>query len=480
MNAFPTSTARLLVDSNGVPRSVALDRFPFTLGRGADCHLLLAHPHVSREHASIVQDAEGYMLRDSGSRHGTFVNGMQVASTRLRNGDRIALGPDCLESVSILFEETETESTTRSLLAQIAHTGPTLGDQSDLQTLTLFLKAAQSLNSYGAINDVLRTMLEYTLRITKAERGFIFLGDSADTLRLECWQDKEGRSTTASVPIGLPSGPVSGTHQERPNISYSVVRQAAASRLDFILSDVTPSDALGHESLILNAIRSVVAMPLRGQSSGRLLGLLYLDSHYAARDFTGTGKQILEALAQQAAMLLENLSMLEAEREAALLRKELTSPPPSSGRSFRRPSLRSPGSDWPPAPFLAPGWVATSTTSFRSPMALSHWSGMCAGRACRPLCWPPWSRGCSTLKSACNPSTSRHWPTPSTPSMPSFVTVRQSRATSPWPSSATTFPLLPMSQRTSNSSTAATSVPSSSALMARLRLWLRVTRLWDF
>jgi serine phosphatase RsbU (regulator of sigma subunit) len=319
---------QLVLYGDGNRRIVLIDRFPFTLGRGADRHLVLSHPHISREHAIIEADADGYLLRDTGSRHGTFVNGIRITATQLCSGDRIALVPDARDADILVFEQPEDESTTRTLLAQIAKAG---GDgkfrrcaadasagteESDLETLSLFLKAAQSLNSYGAVNDVLRTMLEYTIRLTRAERGFVFLGDSPDTLRLECWQDKEGNATTASVPL-------SGETPDRPGISYSVVRQAAASQNDFILSDVTADAARGHESLILHAIRSVVAIPLRGQNSDRLLGLLYLDSRSSSQDFTGTGKQILGAIAHQATTLLENLRMIEAEREAVLLRKEL-------------------------------------------------------------------------------------------------------------------------------------------------------------
>lgn len=324
MQTAPTSNPQLVLQTDGSRRIVLIDHSPFTIGRSADRDLVLAHPQVSREHASIEYDADGYLLRDTGSRHGSFVNGMRVTTTRLRTGDRIALVPDPRESDYLLFEEPEEESTTRSLLAQIAKSsrpgsgsdGSASRADSDLETLSLFLKAAQSLNSYGAVNDVLRTMLEYAIRLTGAERGFVFLGDSADTLRLECWQDKEGNATTASVPL-------TGETPDRPAISYSIVREAARAQLDFVLSDVTEEAARGHSSLILHAIRSVVAIPLRGQNSDRLLGLLYLDSRSTAQDFTGTGKQILEAIARQAATLLENLRMIESEREAVLLRKEL-------------------------------------------------------------------------------------------------------------------------------------------------------------
>jgi len=302
MDTAPKSHARLIFNIDGERRIIPIDDTPFTLGRGADRDLSLPYPQVSREHACIERDADGYLLRDTGSRHGTFVNGVQISSTHLRSQDSIDLG---LSHGVLLFEDAD-ESTVRTLIGQISQSGSSLESQSDLEKLSLFLKAAQSLNTYGAINDVLRTMVEYAIRITAAERGFVFLGESADVFRLECAQDRYGEA--------IPG---------HPTISFSIVREAANSQLDFILSDVTEEVGRQHESLVLHAIRSVVAIPLRGQNSGRLLGLLYLDSHFGSHDVTHTGNDILHAIASQAATLLENLRMIELERESALLRKEL-------------------------------------------------------------------------------------------------------------------------------------------------------------
>jgi sigma-B regulation protein RsbU (phosphoserine phosphatase) len=296
------TSARLVLNIDGAHQVIPIDKTPFTLGRGADRDLSLPYPQVSREHACIERDAEGYLLRDTGSRHGTFLNGMQISNTRLHSHDTINLGRS---HGVLLFEDIE-ESTVRTLIGQISQTGSRLDSQSDLEKLSLFLKAAQSLNTYGAINDVLRTMVEYAIRITAAERGFVFLGESAEGLRLEWAQDRHGETIVG-----------------HPTISFSIVRQAANSQLDFIVSDVTEEMGRQHESLVLHAIRSVVAIPLRGQSSGRLLGLLYLDSHSGSHDFTHTGNDILHAIASQAATLVENLRMIEVERESALLRKEL-------------------------------------------------------------------------------------------------------------------------------------------------------------
>jgi serine phosphatase RsbU (regulator of sigma subunit) len=302
MSKIAKPTARLVLRFEGERRVVPIDTIPFTIGRGLDRALVIPHPQVSREHACIENDGSGYLIRDQNSRHGTFVNTMRVTSVPLHPGDSISLG----NSRDVLvFEDQETNATS-TLLAQFSQSGTHPAHENDLERLSLFLRAAQSLSAFDASNDVLRTMLEHSIRLTSAERGFVFLGESADAFRLECGRDRDGNEITG-----------------KPAISYSIVRDAAQSQLDFILSDVTDEIACGRQSLVLNAIRSVVAIPLRGQSSPALLGLLYLDSHCRNRDFNRTSKDILHAIARQAATLLENLRLIEMERQVALLRKEL-------------------------------------------------------------------------------------------------------------------------------------------------------------
>jgi serine phosphatase RsbU (regulator of sigma subunit) len=313
MPAQQRSNARLTPQSSSQSegeepsRPVSIGHLPFTIGRSTDRDLCIAAPEVSRAHALIDSDADGYFLRDTGSRHGTFVNGMRITTTRLRSGDLIALGTP---GNTVLFEVPEEESSTRSLLSRFSQSGSSGGSvatsASDLDTLSLFLKAAQSLHRHGARADVLSTMLEYAIRLTGAERGFVFLGDRADTFQFECGQESDGTAILAPT-----------------SISQSILRDAATSKLAFLFSDSVEQAMKGRESLILNAIRNVVAIPLRGQNSSLLLGLLYLDSHAATHDFTRTRRDILEAIASQTATLFENLRMLEDEREFALLRKEL-------------------------------------------------------------------------------------------------------------------------------------------------------------
>jgi pSer/pThr/pTyr-binding forkhead associated (FHA) protein len=63
------------------------------LGRGADNEICLAaDAMVSRQHAEIFPDAEGWVIRDVGSRNGTAVNEEVVTEAWINPGDEIRIG----------------------------------------------------------------------------------------------------------------------------------------------------------------------------------------------------------------------------------------------------------------------------------------------------------------------------------------------------------------------------------------------------
>ncbi|MGD2179475.1 MAG: FHA domain-containing protein [Anaerolineae bacterium] len=70
-----------------------LDRKRMTIGRSVDCDIVLPKRQVSRYHARIERDDGGYLLRDLGSKNGTYVNGQEVRGDphRLKDGDEIQI-----------------------------------------------------------------------------------------------------------------------------------------------------------------------------------------------------------------------------------------------------------------------------------------------------------------------------------------------------------------------------------------------------
>ena len=73
---------------------------PITIGRSPDCDVFLSAKEVSRHHAEVRRDDDGFLLVDLGSMNGTQVNGAGVKERRLADGDEITLG----RTVALRFE----------------------------------------------------------------------------------------------------------------------------------------------------------------------------------------------------------------------------------------------------------------------------------------------------------------------------------------------------------------------------------------
>jgi hypothetical protein len=76
----------------GDGQRIPLDEAAATIGRLSDCTVPIPDPQVSRRHAEVRAEAEGYVLHDLGSLNGTTVNGQPVSQRLLEDGDVIGVG----------------------------------------------------------------------------------------------------------------------------------------------------------------------------------------------------------------------------------------------------------------------------------------------------------------------------------------------------------------------------------------------------
>ncbi|KFI46615.1 Forkhead associated (FHA) domain, binds pSer, pThr, pTyr [Bifidobacterium bohemicum] len=84
----------LLVSTRGAVSGsrYLLDEDKVTVGRDPHCDILLDDSTVSRAHAVFRRFGDGFVIDDSGSLNGTYVNRERVDSAVLRNGDEIMIG----------------------------------------------------------------------------------------------------------------------------------------------------------------------------------------------------------------------------------------------------------------------------------------------------------------------------------------------------------------------------------------------------
>jgi hypothetical protein len=73
-------------------RRVTMDDGPLTIGRLPECSVAVEDTNVSRRHAEVRRDGPDVVVVDLGSTNGTRVNGAQVRTRRLNDGDEITVG----------------------------------------------------------------------------------------------------------------------------------------------------------------------------------------------------------------------------------------------------------------------------------------------------------------------------------------------------------------------------------------------------
>ena len=71
---------------------VCVDCDWLVIGRGRSADVVLAEPTISRSHAAIGFDADGFFVQDLGSTNGTLVNGSKTQRAPLKNRDVIQMG----------------------------------------------------------------------------------------------------------------------------------------------------------------------------------------------------------------------------------------------------------------------------------------------------------------------------------------------------------------------------------------------------
>jgi hypothetical protein len=84
----------LVVRSGGgrAGETFPIDGDRVVVGREPDTDVFLDDVTVSRNHAVLVRDSDGYTIEDQGSLNGTYVNRRRVETAKLEDGDEVQIG----------------------------------------------------------------------------------------------------------------------------------------------------------------------------------------------------------------------------------------------------------------------------------------------------------------------------------------------------------------------------------------------------
>jgi serine phosphatase RsbU (regulator of sigma subunit) len=312
-----------VVSPDGARRYVRITQAPFHIGRGAETgnHLQLSDRRISRNCAAIVMEANRFYLEDRGQRRGLYVNGEKIESRALEDADSITFGLE--DSYEIIFRSSHStgEESLPHLLTRIEHiTSSEPASGGGLRKLNLLLEATTLLHSQLPLDSVLGTMLDHAVAVTDADRGLLLEADATGTLKV--------RLARRSGGLRLPP--------ESLSPSQTAIQLALKKQSSVITEDLAQAemDLQAAQSIVAQRLRAVVVIPLYAMSRantdqsminikrGDFLGVLYLDSRRPAA-FSKLDRQILDALAGDAASILDNARLVERERERQRLEEQL-------------------------------------------------------------------------------------------------------------------------------------------------------------
>ncbi len=150
------------------------------------------------------------------------------------------------------------------------------------------------------LQTVLDHVMDALIDLTNAERGFLMLLDESKTLTVKVARNFD-QETIESTEFALSR-----------TITSRVLETGQAVLTNNALED--PRFA-GQRSVVDNALRSIVAGPLRVHD--RVIGVIYVDNRFAAAVFGEDDLQLIDMFGEQAAMAIGNAIEVQ-ERERAL------------------------------------------------------------------------------------------------------------------------------------------------------------------
>ncbi len=298
-----------------------------SIGRHPSQVIQLLDRLVSKEHAVVEHTEEGFVIRDCGSRNGTFVNTDAITGpVLLAHGDKVLLGSTRMvftESAGKMSSSTMTgvkidkDPIESSIAAKLAHEDEfepenRIDDVGILRGKYEKLRTAYQLQRQIAfemdLDTLLHKIMDSLFDTLQCDRGAIML------LNLKT-QEFENHFVKMRNPEERSSDDIS--------ISHTIIDQVVRDKTAILSSDARiDSRFSGAQSIIMQGIRSTMCVPL--VAHGKVLGVLHLDSLFTTGAFTESDLNLVQGLAYQAAIAIENSNLVNQGKEDVRIREKFS------------------------------------------------------------------------------------------------------------------------------------------------------------
>jgi GAF domain-containing protein len=228
-----------------------------------------------------------------------------IAHTYLRNARYCYDRWGALGKVKQLDERYPRLQERRDSATPTATMGTPVG-QLDVETI---VRASQALSSEMVLDKLIEKLMRIALEHAGAERGLLILL-RGDEPRIEA----EARNGDGKVEVAVRQAAVTPSDLPRSALQY-VIR----TRERVLLDDASIANLYSEDPYVrTKAPRSVLCLPIVQQT--KVIGILYLENNLTPRAFTSNQLAVLELLASQASISLENAGLYaDLQRNEAYL-----------------------------------------------------------------------------------------------------------------------------------------------------------------
>src|SRR5215831_1523283 len=307
------TVARIETEENGRRKTYVLNKDKFSIGRKPQNDLIFNLGDVSREHAIIEAAGEKFVIKDLGSRFGTFVNEKRVEESPLVHGDRVRVGSS--PQTQFVFKLGETTGMGKERTTQTSSiSAPIVGD---LRQVTLLLEGLRAMGSGRVLEEVLAIVLDSAIDLAGAERGFVMLASAANQLEFKLARGRGGKTLVAEGMV----------------VSHVITDQVFKDGLAVVREDLLDAALKGkHDQTLVAGIRAAICVPLRlamgdvafpTPADVRTIGVLYVDSSQRAGFISPATRAALEAVADQAALAIQNARLFKEAAEKQRMEQDL-------------------------------------------------------------------------------------------------------------------------------------------------------------
>jgi transcriptional regulator with GAF, ATPase, and Fis domain len=319
--------SRLIVRGrDDADRPFPIEKEVVSIGRTEENDIPVREPGSSRHHCKILKTGGGFKLVDLGSRNGTLVNGARVQWKLLEEGDEIAIG-----ATRIYFERAPAVvpvATTGETQATAPVDAPTPAPEApaeppappdvrppdfaaeEVEKYRTLLDINKAINSELGEKRLFDRILDAAIRVTGAERGFLILREKGGKVAVKTARNLDREAV----------------RRAEEKISKSVLREVLANGASLRVDDAGRDGRFrAAESVVDMNLAAILAAPLRARDG--VIGAIYLDHRFRADGFTAGHLALLEVVADQAAVAVENARLFEEnlakQEELARANREL-------------------------------------------------------------------------------------------------------------------------------------------------------------